>query len=177
MEMIETDNLLTWLSRSGYVWTYILNPLKLSNLTFSQKAGGGTCVRTFLLLVCVPLFCSDLYRKVWYFCNAWGWYFHLRPNINVPKYNLNQPDDAEHHWFSILCLKTANFSDLQCWSVNTKSQILGRFLLSYSIEKSPPYSKMKMLRKFCGFPCSNPILTSYRKIGNKNPRTRVRISN
>lgn len=50
MKMIETDNLLTWLSRSGYVWTYILNPLKLSNLTFSQKAGGGTYVRTFFYL-------------------------------------------------------------------------------------------------------------------------------
>lgn len=172
MKMIETDNLLTWLSRSGYVWTYILNPLKLSNLAFSQKAGRGTCARTFLLLVCVPLFCSDLYRKVWYFCNAWGWYFHLRPNINVPKYNLNQ-----HHWFSILCLKTANFSDLQCWSVNTKSQILGRFPLTLLDRKIPPLFENEDVKKVLRVSMQQSYPYELSKSWKKNPRTRVRILN
>lgn len=70
------------------------------------------------------------------------------------------PENGEFQWLAVLKRKHKKPNS---WSLSLK--LLDR--------KIPPYSKMKMLRKFCGFPCSNPILTSYRKIGKKkSPNSR-----
>lgn len=64
------------------------------------------------------------------------------------------PENGEFQWLAVLKRKHKKPNS---WSLSPK--LLDR--------KTTPYSKMKMLRKFCGFPCSNPILTSYRKVGKK----------